>query len=241
LIKKIHYIWLGSNLPANNLAIVNEWKSLMPDFDIIEWNNSNINSYDCLFLKQCIGKKFYAFAADYLRLRIVNEFGGFYLDTDMKLLKPLEINGFVQFEICEEERDRPSWGYFYSIPNNKILVECLKKYDNLYFDQFKPPVIPYFLKDIILMNRDSINILPPEIFYPLPMYESPKKWKDFIMSETVGVHLWDFSWGKLKKKRNKFHEVLYRIYILINDISMWDYPSYYYWINIVRIFRIIRN
>lgn len=240
MIKSIHYIWLGSVLPNRNMAIVDEWIELMPDFKFYFWNETNIRNYNSIFLKQCLRKKAFAFAADYIRLNVVNDYGGFYLDTDMKLIKPLNIDGNIQFQICAEVENRPSWGYFYSTPNNPILIDCLKKYDNFYFDQFKPPVIPYFLKDIVLLYRDNLRILPAEYFYPLPMDENPEKWNDYISSKTIGVHLWDFSWGKLKKVDSVGIEVIYRLKVLISDFFTFTYPMHYFRINLVRIVRLIK-
>jgi len=239
MIKKIHFIWLGSKLPLKNRQMVIEWKSLMPDFEFVLWNEENTKKYDCLFLRQCLRKKAYAFAADYLRLSVVNDYGGFYLDTDMKLIKRLQIEQNLQFQICEEVENRPNWGYFYSTPKNQILLDCLKKYDNFYFDEFKPPVIPYFLKGIILDNKANISILPPEYFYPLPMNENPENYFDFVLPETIGVHMWDFSWCKFKKSRTKFREIIYRLSVLFIDFFTFQYPPYYYRINSIRIYRLL--
>ena len=214
-------------MPIKNKEIVEEWKLLMPDFHFCFWNESNIEKYKSLFLEQCLKKKAYAFAADIVRLKVVNAFGGFYLDTDMKLLKRLQIDEGVTFEICEEEKGRPSWGYFYSIPGSNVLRQCLKKYDNLYFDQFKPPVIPYFVRDVIISNLEQVNLLDYRYFYPLPHGEDLNNIDKYVVSETVGVHLWDFSWSKLKKERSKYKEVIFRLSVLFFDLFSGRYPVYY--------------
>jgi mannosyltransferase OCH1-like enzyme len=239
MIKSIHYIWLGSELPSKNSEIVAEWKELMPDFEFYHWNESNTQKYDCLFLRQCIRKTAYAFAADYLRLKIVNEFGGFYLDTDMKLIKSLGNFKVGSFMIGEQEENIPNWGIFYSEKNSVILDKCLSRYENLYFDQFKPPVIPYFLKEIIY-QAENIKIYPPSVFYPLPQGTDVRNYKEFIEEETVGVHLWDFSWKKLKKQRSKPMEVLFRIKQLTIDVFYFDYPLHYFNINVLRILRMLK-
>lgn len=240
MIKNIHYIWIGLELPKRNRDIVAEWKELMPDFKFYFWSEDNIGKYNSVFLKQCLKKKAYAFAADYIRLNVVNEYGGIYLDTDIRLIKPIEIEENIQFQICEEVENRPNWGYFYSIPNNQILRDCLKKYENFYFDQFKPPVIPYFLKETILSKRYNSHILPAEFFYPLPMGENPENWQDYITSKTIGVHLWDFSWGKLKRTKPVLFEIFYRLKVLVGDFFTFTYPFYYFRINLIRIGRLLK-
>jgi hypothetical protein len=239
VIKKIHYIWLGSNLPEKNNQIVTEWKDLMPNYEFNQWNEENTTKYDCPFLRQCLRKKAYAFAADYLRLRIVNEYGGFYLDTDMKLLKSLDDIEVGIFMIGEQEESVPNWGIFYSERNSIILNECLLKYQNLIFDQFKPPVIPYFLKQIIY-RAENIKIYPPSVFYPMPHGVDVSTYQDYLSGDTIGVHLWDFSWKKLKKQRSIGAEILYRMVQLIKDAMHFDYPLNYFHINAIRILRLLK-
>lgn len=241
MIKNLHYIWFGSKLPSKNEEIVQEWKNLLPDFEFFFWNESNIDKYQSKFLKQCFRKKAYAFAADLIRLHVVNEYGGFYLDTDMKLIKPLCVDDTISFEICEEVENRPTWGYFYSNPKNPILFDCLKRYENFYFDQFKPPVIPYFLKEIIYNNKDNLSLLSPEYFYPLPMDENPACWQKYITSNTIGVHLWDFSWGKLKKIKPLSAEIIFRLKVLMCDFFTFSYPIHYFKNNLVRIGRLTQS
>jgi mannosyltransferase OCH1-like enzyme len=240
LIKKIHFIWLGSKLPAKNREIVAEWEELLPDFEFFIWNEENTKKYDCLFLRQCLRKKAYAFAADYLRLKVVNDSGGFYLDTDMKLLKSLNDLEVGSFMIGEQEENIPNWGIFYSEKNSEILNKCLSKYDYLCFDQFKPPVIPYFLKEIIY-QAENIKIYPPVVFYPMPQGVDVSLYKEYIKVNTVGVHLWDFSWKKLKAERLKSTEVIYRLIQLIKDVFYFDYPLHYFHINTIRILRILKR
>ena len=48
--KVIHYCWFGGN-PLPNIAVkcINSWKKYFPDYEIIEWNESN---FDLLKTKQ---------------------------------------------------------------------------------------------------------------------------------------------------------------------------------------------
>ena len=40
--KKIHYCWFGGNpLPDSVKNCINSWKKFCPDYEIIEWNESN--------------------------------------------------------------------------------------------------------------------------------------------------------------------------------------------------------
>ena len=43
-----------------------------------------------MFVRQAIEAKKWAFATDYIRLKVVYEYGGIYMDTDVELIKPLD-------------------------------------------------------------------------------------------------------------------------------------------------------
>ena len=84
--KVIHYIWIGHNpLPELALNCIRSWKEKCPDYEIRLWNEENLNIQECLFAKQAYENKKYGFVTDYLRLNIVYEHGGIYLDTDVEV------------------------------------------------------------------------------------------------------------------------------------------------------------
>ena len=89
--KTIHYCWFGKN-PKPDLALkcIKSWKSKCPDYKIIEWNEDNFNISECpLYVRQAYEMKRWAFVTDYVRLKLVYDYGGIYLDTDVELLKSL--------------------------------------------------------------------------------------------------------------------------------------------------------
>ena len=88
--KTIHYCWFGNNPKSPEiLACIESWKKQCPDFSIIEWNENNFPFKDFPFTLRMYKEKRWAFVADYARLHILYEQGGFYLDTDMLLLQSL--------------------------------------------------------------------------------------------------------------------------------------------------------
>ena len=90
--KKIHYIWLGgSEKPALVKQCIESWKRFCPDFEIIEWDDKKFAKIcDNNYALEAYAKKKWAFAADWLRLKVLYEQGGFYLDTDVEVLKPID-------------------------------------------------------------------------------------------------------------------------------------------------------
>lgn len=101
--KKIHYCWFGGNpLPDDAKKYIDSWKKFCPDYEIIEWNESNfdLNSND--YIKEAYDAKKWAFVTDYVGLYVMYNFGGVYMDTDVELLsnidKFLEHDAFSGFE-----------------------------------------------------------------------------------------------------------------------------------------------
>lgn len=75
----------------SGLSNVERWKSLNPDFEIIEWNEDNIDVSGFEFGRRCLEQKKWGFLGDVVRLQALVEQGGFYLDCDIELFKPLSL------------------------------------------------------------------------------------------------------------------------------------------------------
>lgn len=90
--KIIHYCWFGHNpLPRKAKKCMHSWAKKCPEYEIKEWNEENFDISQCpLYVRQAYEAKKWAFVSDYVRLKVVYDNGGIYLDTDVELLKPLD-------------------------------------------------------------------------------------------------------------------------------------------------------
>ena len=89
--KIIHYCWFGPKpLPKLAKKCIASWKKYMPDYEIKLWSEENIDLNECDFIKEAYENKKWAFVADYARTKVLYEYGGIYMDTDMELTKPLD-------------------------------------------------------------------------------------------------------------------------------------------------------
>lgn len=87
---KIHYCWFGGNpLPQLAQQCIDSWKKFLPDYEIIEWNESNYDVKKIKYIAEAYEAKKYAFVSDYARFDILYEHGGIYFDTDVEVLKDL--------------------------------------------------------------------------------------------------------------------------------------------------------
>ncbi len=126
--KKIHYFWFGkADLPPLAKFCIETWKTIQPDFEIIEWNESNFDVYSNAFIKEAYELKKYAFVADYARGKILYEYGGFYMDIDMELKMPL--NEFLEFPaVCGFELKGVPYSAFFGTAKGHELAKDIKEY-----------------------------------------------------------------------------------------------------------------
>lgn len=89
--KVIHYCWFGSKEKPNIVQrCMDSWKKNLPDYKIIEWNESNFNIHCNSYVSEAYKAKKFAFVSDYVRLHALYNYGGIYLDTDVEVFKPFD-------------------------------------------------------------------------------------------------------------------------------------------------------
>ncbi|HEY0092600.1 MAG TPA: glycosyltransferase [Flavobacterium sp.] len=89
--KIIHYCWFGGNpLPPLAKMCIASWEKYLPEYQVVEWNESNFPFDRYLFASQALDNRKFAFVSDVSRLHALVEMGGIYMDTDVEVLKPLD-------------------------------------------------------------------------------------------------------------------------------------------------------
>ena len=89
--RTIHYCRFGRT-PKNDLIqnCIASWQKFFPEFEIIEWNEENINLNNHEFMRICYEERKWAYVADYARLLALKEYGGIYFDTDMEIFNKVD-------------------------------------------------------------------------------------------------------------------------------------------------------
>ena len=82
------------------------WKEHMPEWEIKRWDESNFEvSSAPLYVRQAYEARKFAFVSDYIRLWALEQYGGVYMDTDVKVLKSYEpLLGDTAFIGLEESK-----------------------------------------------------------------------------------------------------------------------------------------
>lgn len=193
--KTIHYCWFGNN-PKNEIILrsIASWKKQCPDFEIKEWNETNFPIEKYPFTQKMYSQKKWAFVSDYARLVILEEHGGFYLDTDMLLVKPLPILKDISCILGEESKGIISAGMIASVPHNLFIQTCKAFYED---NPKNLTTIPRALTYIFnaFPNKTSIHVYPPKTFYPFDDTHIGEFYGQDLGEGVIGVHLWNYSWG----------------------------------------------
>lgn len=105
--KIIHYTWFsGEPIPQNLQKCIDSWKEKCPGYEIVKWDASNYDYKKHPYTRQAYEAKRWGYMADLARLEILYECGGFYLDTDVELLKNLD-----ELRYQEGFCGREEWGH----------------------------------------------------------------------------------------------------------------------------------
>ena len=222
--KKIHYFWIGGkSMPEKNKTCVESWKKFCPDYEIIEWNESNYDFSECTYMAQAYEAELWGFVPDYARLDIICREGGIYLDTDVELLKSLDdllsCKAFMGFE----NRKSVAPGLGFGAEGNEILKQMRDLYHSFsFYNENGTPNIapsPFYATKLLRSYGLQLNgkrqfvhgidIFPAEYFAPLCYTDNRLK----ITENTYGIHWYHASWHTPEqKKRTKRIQRINRIF-----------------------------
>ena len=224
--KQIHYCWFGKNpLPDNAKKCIESWKKFCPDYEIVEWNESNFDFSECEYARQAYDAKKWAFVSDYARFKILYENGGVYFDTDVEVIKPIDdilLNGeFMGVEDKKELTVNPGLGLALQ-KGSAIGKEMIDGYMNRRFifedgSYNTKTIVEYttellnkkgLKKENVIQQIEGIYIYPEEYFNPKNYITGQIN----ITKNTRSIHHFDGSWftdeekysHKLKGKFCKF-------------------------------------
>lgn len=135
--KIIHYCWFGGNaLPKLEERCVASWRKYMPDLEIKRWDETNFDIAAApKYVRQAYEAKKYAFVSDYVRLWALEQYGGVYVDTDVKVLKSykplLKDTAFIGFE--ESKAHLPGTCVMGCEPHCQWVKDMLALYNEIEF------------------------------------------------------------------------------------------------------------
>lgn len=89
--KVLNYIWAGgAPLPDSLKRCIESWRKYCPDYEIRQWDESNYDFHAVPYMAEAYDRGVFGFASDYAKIDILYRYGGFCMDTDVELIKPLD-------------------------------------------------------------------------------------------------------------------------------------------------------
>ena len=203
--KIIHYCWLSNDpIPESLQTYMKSWMKFLPNYEFVLWNFDRFDKTSSIWVQEAFKKKKYAFAADYIRLYAVYNYGGFYLDMDVEVLKSFDDFLGLKSAICwQDGQDGFEAACFGAEKGVSWLKACLDYYKNKHFIdsnkkmELKP--LPNIMEDslkengfdiesvssikdaLICESKNSIPIFPNHFF-------SPKSYQTGEINKTVQTH-----------------------------------------------------
>ncbi|HEX6712895.1 MAG TPA: glycosyltransferase [Thermoleophilaceae bacterium] len=166
--KILHHIWVGPDpFPAEFAAYRESWKKHHPSWEFRFWSEDNLPEE---LRREEVRERLRTPAerADILRLEVLYQEGGVYVDTDFECLRPIDdlIEG-ADFFVADLKPGRPNNALIGSAPGHEILDRGIRE---AVFREFigydKNGTGPLAFNRILKDYRDKILVFPPPAFYP---------------------------------------------------------------------------
>ena len=181
------------------------WKEKLPGFEIVEWNESIIDIDEIAennrFFKECKRRKLWAFMADYLRLKILYDYGGVYFDTDIQVLKDISrlLNRSILLGYEKDYKGdmQIGTGVIGCEKGNSIIKTCLDFYDQRIWN------VPFYtiprVLDYVFKGHPEVEILP---YYTLTPFAFNDTFDISIVGDkTYTIHWFEGTWSSNLKVR----------------------------------------
>lgn len=213
--KTIHYCWFGGKeLPDFLKECMESWSRHCPDYEVVRWdeNTFDINKY--AYTRQAAEYGKWGFVTDVARLDILYQHGGIYMDTDVKLLKPLDNllyqKGFVG---VEQWGNINSGGGIGAVPRHKMIQEMLDyrlKFPFVMSDGSlntetnglyeTTPFVRHGMRiDNTLQIINDMTVYPASVFHPYDYMSCEEKVED----NTVSIHYFYGGWMEESDQKNR--------------------------------------
>jgi len=192
--KTLHFCWFGSPVPADVSTRVARWQKLHPSWKIRQWNESNIDVSGCSYAQGCLQRRDWAYLSDYVRLQALAKDGGVYLDTDIELLKPLDVFIDASFHIGYMHNCALGTAVMISPPQHPLILRLIAHYHSLPAHQGinnNAVLTEFFLKNVPEFRLTGHSWSSPSIsVYPKTWFEQPT----FDQAGGFAIHLFNRAW-----------------------------------------------
>lgn len=212
--KIIHCFWFsGSEKGELEKKCIDSWHKYCPDYEIKEWNSNNYDVTKNAYMFEAYKQKKWAYATDYARLDVVYNYGGFYFDLDLEIIRNIDellsadfVAGFGPLRDIE-------LAAFGAKKNCKLVGNMLDRYSDRIFDgnnlaltEVQPIFMDYLLKENGFVIDGKFQKINNNVLYPRYSF-SPRNWftgEIMDLSKSFGIHHCAGNWiSKTEKNANR--------------------------------------
>jgi mannosyltransferase OCH1-like enzyme len=205
--KIIHYCWLsGDIIPPDYARCMETWKQKLPGYEFVLWDTKRFDIESVFWVKQAFEARLYAFAADYIRLYAVHNYGGIYLDMDMEVVKPFDelLNTDIMLAYENHINKRIEAGCYGAAKGHFLIKKCMEYYENS--DFYDPALQPKIMELPSSQRYEFINSIHslnmPEIMEKIIEREFPDENFNIYPPDYFTVK--NIMTGKIKPTKNTF-------------------------------------
>lgn len=208
----IHRIWLGGNMPARYEEYGMMWEQLNPTYDLHDWTEEEIMDeswQNSAVLSDLYSKSkqpgadmiaYYTHVADVLDYELIFHYGGWYFNTDMKPLKPLDTLNINQNHpyLAMEDDVHPVNMAMYGPERHPFFAKVIDLLPQRYFSMpgafMNASTGVQLLEHTISEYHGLVETFPRNVFNPIHWSEfgygeTPDINREYP-EETVAVHEW---------------------------------------------------
>ena len=224
--KIIHYCWLSNDpYPADIAHWMDTWKKHLPDYEIMRWDLKRFPLERSAWVREAFTHRKYAFAADYIRLHALYEYGGIYLDSDVEAVKPFGKLLERPFLLGFERDGTIEGGVMGAEPHAPWVKACLDHYNGRHFiredgSQETTPLPKILAKTLQEHGIDRSLILPWEYLTACSPHIEP-----CITPNTCTVHHFYGSWLEAFRRSDILRLGAWRLVKIKKRIKRVDFSS----------------
>ena len=208
----LHHVWFGPKpMPPAYSAYIAGWRRLSSGWTVMGWTERDLD-WSSRYVNEAYATRGWTRLADYMRVHALHRFGGFYLDTDMELIRRLDPLRDARVVLGFQSRGRtPSWvnnAVIGAAPGHPFLGRWLQAFEDRMpgwrrmGDAHGPGLVTRLLEAEGLdatpadapRQVGEVTVLPPDRFYPYPWtgHYTP----GCVTPDTFAVHHWGGGEGR---------------------------------------------
>jgi hypothetical protein len=191
-------------MPEAHRRYIAGWRRLMPDWQVMAWTDADLD-WSVRYVQEAYATRGWNRLSNYLRAWALHHHGGFYLDTDVELVRPLDPllgeEAVLGFQCTEPGPSMVNGAVFGARPGHPFTARLLRAYQQempgwrRMGDGHGPGLITRLLRGAGLgpysgapQRVAGVTVGPVPWFYPYDWRESFTP--ECIRPETFAVHHW---------------------------------------------------